>query len=131
VTGDGTVQLWDRERGQALDRLEGLQERLVGCGFVSKGLLVTCAVGGEARVWDLGLPGGRVLKRFQAEAALEQGVLSKDRRYFAAATVNGSVWLWKLATSPLPGFGEDPRRAVESALAARGQAVSWSTLDGR
>ncbi len=93
-SSDGTVRVWDHNRGKCLRMLTG-HVGAVTCAkwCFAPGQVVTGGQDGQVRLWDV--RAGRCMQWIQAHAGSVTQVVA-DERFIASASRDGSLRVWRV-----------------------------------
>ena len=107
-SNDRTVRLWNLETGRLLYLLTGHQERVKIVGVSPDGLLLSCGVDGQVRLWDRNVLTHRktgncryVVKASSKAISLVNALAvspNPQRPIFATGDEEGKVSIWNLET---------------------------------
>jgi WD40 repeat protein len=107
-SNDRTVRLWNLETGRLLYLLTGHRERIKCVGISPDGLLLSCSVDGQVRLWDRNLLTHRKTGncRYVVKASSKTITLvntlpvspNPQRPIFATGAEHGKVSIWNLET---------------------------------
>jgi WD40 repeat protein len=107
-SNDKTVRLWDLETGRLLYLLTGHRERVKCVGISPDGLLLSCSIDGQVRLWDRNLLTHRktgncryVVKSSSKTITLVNTLpvsLNPQGPIFATGAEHGKISIWNLET---------------------------------
>ena len=97
-SSDGTIQLWDAERGEHTKTLKGHGDTVRSLAFSPDGkTLVSGSKDDTLRVWDVNA--GRMLRKLAGHSNnLKSVVFSRDGKMIASGSEDASVRLWDAKT---------------------------------
>ena len=96
-SADGTIRVWDHNRGKCLKTLAGHSGAVtsaVWSGGLGAGCVVSGGTDGQVRLWDA--RGGRCLQWIQAHASSVTKVIC-DSRFIFSSSRDGSLRVWEVA----------------------------------
>jgi WD40 repeat protein len=115
---DGTVRVWEADRGRLVRDLDGIPDSGVSAVAISgDGTRLAAAGGATVCVWDL--PGGRPVTTLRGDLAEVNALaLSPDGRRAVTGSGHWTLLLWDLADgtartlSKTPGYGNFPGQVL-------------------